>query len=563
MSTSKNAKVYSGYPFVVKANAKGYYDFNASYIANSEKTIDANMEPYKLGSNDFININHNTDVPVSIESSIFETPDYDQLDKNSTVLKNFSENKYWNVPEKILDLNVSKCSIEGNILTNVSSSSKCELTKAFPELSSFKLIINATMKEVSTVQFLIFGRYPEQNSGLDIVGSKMTFYDSSIGDTQGTTELVEGKTYWFALNKEDDKFVAYLLEQTDEFSELNQLPEFTSNWSKEFELSTDYFSNKFYCFGCSDFNNSNYLRGSININKTLIEANGVVFFDKDTKRTQNKQSMYGNIYNYVDDGSAKTLGCWFAKNETTFTKHLILTDMNDLTIPGYSVRYLTDIAIPEHDLYEYSETVSAGGQYKNYTTKGKVTISDELIATNFGSSENYISLDCTLPLNSTNWEFVIKVNSDSYSTSTRFLASNSSTPLGIALGCNNSSQIWVFLSSDGQNYDIAYGTSGTKSLETNKDYWVKLAFNGSSYKVSISEDGINFIEDLTIESSSPVFSPDTSLILGTHHGNNLSTNAKIYLKDTYLKVNDEMFWKLEYKIPKWVKNKYTKASRSY
>lgn len=553
MPTSKNTKVYSGYPFVVKANAKGFYDYHTSLIANKNRTFDVNMETYQLRSSDFINVQQDADVPVTIQSAIFETPDYDQLDKNTTILKDFSENKYWNVPEKILDLNTASCSIEGGILSGLNTSSKCELVNAFPELTSFKMIINATIKDVSTVQYILFGRYPDQISGFDIVNSRMTFYDSSTGDTQGTTELVEGKTYWFALNKENDKFVAYLLEQTEEFNELDQLPEFTSNWSKEFELSSDYFSNKIYCFGCSDFNTSNYWRGSINLNKTLIEANESVFFNKDTKRLKNNNSMYGNLYHYVDDGSAKTLGCWFAKNESTFTKHLILTDMDNLVMDGYSVRYLTDIAIPEHDLYGYSETISAGGQYKNYTLNGDVEVSDELIATTFGSSSNYLSMDCQIPSNSMDWEFVIKVNSDSYSSSTRFLASNPKTPLGIALGCNNSSRVWVFLSSDGSNYDIAQGTSGTKQLEVNKDYWVKLAFNGSKYIISISEDGQTFVEDFVVESTLPVYSPDSSLVIGVHDGNCLATNAKVYLKDTYLKVDNSMFWKIEYKIPKWVK----------
>ena len=162
-------------------------------------------------------------------------------------------------------------------------------------------------------------------------------------------------------------------------------------------------------------------------------------------------------------------------------------------------------------------------------------------------------MDCRLPENSMNWEFVIKVNSDYYSSSTRFLASNPKAPIGIALGCNRSSQVWVFLSSSGESYDIASGTSGTKQLKVNKDYWIKLAFNGSRYVVSISEDGQNFEDDITIESSTPVFSPDTHLEIGVHDGNYLATNAKVYLKDTYLKVDDKMFWKIGYKIPIWTK----------
>ena len=153
-----------------------------------------------------------------------------------------------------------------------------------------------------------------------------------------------------------------------------------------------------------------------------------------------------------------------------------------------------------------------------------------------------------------NWEFVIKVNSDSYSSSTRFLASdtiNSAGHLGISLECTSSSQVHLFLSSDGSNYDIY--TPGRKQLQVNKDYWIKLAFNGSRYVVSISEDGQNFIDDITAVSSTPVFSPEGPLEIGVNGSACLSRNSKVYLKDTYLKVDNEMFWRIGYKIPTWTK----------
>lgn len=556
MSTSKSSKVYSGYPFVIKANAKGFYDYNMSNIANTSKTIDVNMDEYALKSSDFIEINQETDVPLTINSSVFETPDYDQLDNNTTVLKQFSENKYCNVPEKVLDLEIKDCTLGKGVLSDFSGSSKCEIIKTFPELSSFKMIINATVSDVSTVQYLIFGKYPDQISGIDIVSKKMTFYTASSGDTQGVTELKEGKTYWFALNKEEDKFVAYLLEETEAFDSLDNLPEFSSNWSKEFELSTDYFSNKVYWFGCSEFNTGCYWRGSIDLNKSLIEANGSVFFNKDSKHIINEKSCYGNLYNYVDDGSAKTLGCWFAKNNTTFTKHLILTDLDQLTMEGYTTRYLSELNVPAHDLFDYSETLSAGGENKSYTLKGEATVSDDLVLSNFGSQNNYLSMDCAFPANSTNWEFITKVNSDSYTTGTRFFVTDpidAAGHFGIALGCNSYSNIWVWLSSDGQSYDIASGKAGSTTLKTGKDYWLKLSYNGSNYIVSISEDGTNYIEDINVESTTPVFASEGLMEIGVHGSNYTPKNTKIFLKDTQLKIGGNTFWKLEYKIPKWVK----------
>lgn len=109
------------------------------------------------------------------------------------------------------------------------------------------------------------------------------------------------------------------------------------------------------------------------------------------------------------------------------------------------------------------------------------------------------------------------------------------------------------MSSDGQSYDIASGISGSTTLKTGKDCWLKLSYNGSNYIVSVSEDGENYVEDINVESTTPVFASDGLIEIGVHGTNYTPKNTKVFLKDTQLKIGDNTFWKLEYKIPKWVK----------
>lgn len=557
MTKQTNFEAFKGFPFTVKATGKGYFDFTNSYFRSQDSIINltSELKPYVLDNYGKVEYAAPIESSATIDSYASMTPNYKELSKNKSVMLPFRSEVYENVGYTVPDYTNSGCTIsDDNIATGFSSSNKIALNEAFPsEISTLELIIKAQFNP-SSGHSTLFGKDGSPETTIAINNSSGFKFDLYCNSWQTTSSpnIELNKWYWFKVIWNGTNLIGYLLE--DNSYNLETLPE-TTSWIECWKYDTNIFLNSKFNFGHNPRTSREYCKGSIDLANTKIVVNDKVFWDINSVAIKH-QNFFGNLYNYVDNGSEKTLGCWFAEKQETFEKFLILTDLEKLSMEGFTTRWLKNITIPAHDVYDYSETVIPGGQYKSYTAKGKVTVDSDLVATNFGSSSNYLSMDCRLPENSMNWEFVMKVNSDSYSSSTRFLVSdplNSSGHLGISLGCNSRSRVWIFLSSNGSSYDIASGTAGTKQLEVNKDYWIKLAFNGSRYVVSISEDGQNFEDDITIESSTPVFSPDTPLEIGVHGGNYLSTNAKVYLKDTYLKVDDKMFWKIGYKIPVWTK----------
>ena len=554
MTKQTNFEAFKGFPFTVKATGKGYFDFTNSYFRSQDSIINltSELKPYVLDSYGKVEYAAPVESSATIDSYASMTPNYKELSKNKSVMLPFRSEVYENVGYTVPNYTNSGCTIsDDNIATGFSTSNKIALNEAFPsEISTLELIIKAQLNS-SSGHSTLFGKDGSPESTIAVQTSGGFKFNSYYRSWQTTSSpnIELNKWYWFKVIWNGTNLIGYLLE--DNSYNLETLPE-TTSWIECWKYDTNIFLNSKFNFGYNSQTLSEYCRGSIDLANTKIVVNDKVFWDINSVAIKH-QNFFGNLYNYVDNGSEKTLGCWFAEKQGTFEKFLILTDLERLSMEGFTTRWLKNITIPAHDVYDYSETVIPGGQYKSYTANGKVTVDSDLVATNFGSTSNYLSMDCRLPENSMNWEFVIKVNSDSYSSTTTFLASdtiNSAGHLGISLECTSRSQIQLFLSSDGSNYDI---TPGRKQLQVNKDYWIKLAFNGSRYVVSISEDGQNFIDDITIVSSTPVFSPESPLEIGVHGSGCLSTNAKVYLKDTYLKVDNEMFWRIGYKIPVWTK----------
>ena len=555
MTKQINFEAFKGFPFTVKATGKGYFDFTNSYFRSQDSIINltSDLKPYVLDNYGKVEYMGPVESSATIDSYASMTPNYKELSKNKSVMLPFRSEMYENVGYTVPNYTNQGCTVsDDNIATGFSTSNKIALNEAFPsEISTLELIIKAQFNS-SSGHSTLFGKEgsPETTIAIQDSGEfKFNLYCRSW-QTTSSPNIELNKWYWFKVIWNGTNLIGYLLE--DNSYNLETLPE-TTSWIECWKYDTNIFLNSKFNFGYNPGTTGEYCKGSIDLANTKIVVNDKVFWDINSVVIKH-QNFFGNLYNYVDNGSEKTLGCWFAENQKTFEKFLILTDLEKLSMEGFTTRWLKNITIPEHDVYDYSETVIPGGQYKSYTANGKVTVDSNLMVTNFGSRQNYLSMDCRLPENSMNWEFVMKVNSDSYSSSTRFLVSdpvNSSGHLGISLECTSSSQIHLFLSSDGSNYNIY--APGRKQLQVNKDYWIKLAFNGSRYVVSISEDGQNFINDITVESSTPVFSPEGPLEIGVHGSACLSTNAKVYLKDTYLKVDDNMFWKVGYKIPVWTK----------
>lgn len=160
------------------------------------------------------------------------------------------------------------------------------------------------------------------------------------------------------------------------------------------------------------------------------------------------------------------------------------------------------------------------------------------------STSNYATLPNRFaPTASDTWEVVLKIN-------------RLSTNDGGLLGYNSSglfnfnivsSKLCLHLSTVTNSWNIGEIT-GQTTLSTNTDYWVKVAFDGSSYQIFLSTDGDLYTIEGTLTSSSVPVYPTTTM-LGIC--NTFAHNGIIDLNESYININGERWWtgvnNLEYK----------------
>lgn len=177
----------------------------------------------------------------------------------------------------------------------------------------------------------------------------------------------------------------------------------------------------------------------------------------------------------------------------------------------------------------------------NVTVTGSPTINNG-VASNF-STNNYLSLPNNFAPGSQTWEMGFKVKtgstwqSDSY---VPIIAGN--TQYVLSLNTNSNHYLGLSLSSNGTSYNIANDASDTL-LELNTDYWVKATFDGSAYKLYLSEDGNNYNLIQTIESSTPIIASTTPLRLGINRPGGAFWNGSIDLKECYIHIGGNNWWK--------------------
>lgn len=182
-----------------------------------------------------------------------------------------------------------------------------------------------------------------------------------------------------------------------------------------------------------------------------------------------------------------------------------------------------------------------------YTSIGTPTIVNGIIS-NF-SSANYLQLNEIFNPGNNTWEIVSKiytkssveqgifgnVSGDIYKT---FGISIYASPLNFAIS----------LTSNGSSWDIA-NTRGTHTVALNKWYWIKLKFTGSTYEFYYSEDGINWVLDINIQSSASLLNSNTNNVLGyNNYGSPYPFVGNIDLFETYIKIDNEYWfkpWKIE------------------
>lgn len=180
----------------------------------------------------------------------------------------------------------------------------------------------------------------------------------------------------------------------------------------------------------------------------------------------------------------------------------------------------------------------------NANVVGSPTIDDGVVS-GF-STGNYLTLPNAFNPNSNTWEIVIKTTTpSSHSNSQVFFDSTNGSSVIRAVSIYFARGVGTFaycLTGNTSNYDIADNITGSNVLDFSKTYYVKLIFDGTSYKSYISTDGADWKLDFSVMSSTKVYNA-TDCRLGYFACNtSLYYQGSIDLNESYIKINGETWW---------------------
>jgi len=158
-------------------------------------------------------------------------------------------------------------------------------------------------------------------------------------------------------------------------------------------------------------------------------------------------------------------------------------------------------------------------------------------------SDSYITINKEFLPGNSSWEFATKFKFDSLRATTQTIIGKTGSHNPIVIQMQTEGKLQMDISSNGTNWNLVNKKTGNKVLQPETWYWIKLKFDGNSYQVLISEDGINYSKDIEEATSTIAYQKDKYVL-----GDNLYSagSYKFYgyfdLKETYIKIVDNYFF---------------------
>lgn len=191
------------------------------------------------------------------------------------------------------------------------------------------------------------------------------------------------------------------------------------------------------------------------------------------------------------------------------------------------------------DFVDYiSNLYNTSAKYSNVTKVGTLTDNNGIIS-GF-SNDNYITYSGSIPT-ITSFEEVIKIKTASVSTLQTFISGNPYKGFG-TVKVTSAGKIQAYISSNGTSTDIINGTTSSLSVQGNTDYWVKLYWDGTTYKIDVSTDGSAYTNYISVTNSNRPFF-DGFIGLGKDTGGvDQHFLGSIDLNESYIKINGSLWW---------------------
>lgn len=158
------------------------------------------------------------------------------------------------------------------------------------------------------------------------------------------------------------------------------------------------------------------------------------------------------------------------------------------------------------------------------------------------SSANYLKITDSFDVSTAqSWEVVYKIKTGTSLSAQSVCGHTGSSnydPFTIDI---NSSKFQLGLCKSSSS-NLLKDQKGTYTVLVDTTYWLKLTFDGSKYVLSYSLDGVDFIEDVVLESTTKIWT--SNLVLGRQQGDasEYPFLGSIDLNECYIKINGELWW---------------------
>ena len=189
----------------------------------------------------------------------------------------------------------------------------------------------------------------------------------------------------------------------------------------------------------------------------------------------------------------------------------------------------------------------------NATTAGTLTKENGIVS-GF-STENYLKFPTNFQPGTANWEMVFKIKTVDTAVEGQQIimaignGNTAETRYATRIYINDCSTFGISVTYNGTAWDIntdgaTEGSVGTYNLLLNTVYYIKFAYDGNSYQLSYSLDGEEYITDINVPSTTPMFNSCTQSLIGAW----MSTNptgpflGSIDLNESYININGERWW---------------------
>lgn len=239
----------------------------------------------------------------------------------------------------------------------------------------------------------------------------------------------------------------------------------------------------------------------------------------------------------------------------TYTNEITINSSTSLRNLGYIIGKQGSTAFNGSiDLKNYSISVDdvlvfTGNKFntellnlKNYTIVGNPSIVESVAS---GFSE-YDSLATPFKPVSNTWEIQLKTHFDNVSTVLQPLVGQNGEYKKPVFTLYYTKMI-AYLTSNGTSYNIANEAEGSNVYAANTDYWFKFGWTGTQYYLDYSTNGKTYTRDLTITSSTPIYSNDDLLYIG--RTNEHSLKGYIDLSTFKIYINNELVFQPYVKVP--------------